>query len=112
MPSNLASFPSTNALIVYCNLHNSSDLPELLAAFPVDRYLSSNLLYVTTESDDIMTTNFGQLLTRPLENLSAVAALPNVKYVPLTPDVALANVYPRKIRRSSLSSTRNTLQLR
>lgn len=32
---------------------------------------------------------------RLLEDLSAVAALPNVKYVPLTPDVALASVYLR-----------------
>ncbi len=32
---------------------------------------------------------------RLLEDLSAVAALPNVKYIPLTPDVALASVYLR-----------------
>ncbi len=32
---------------------------------------------------------------RLLEDLSAVAALPSVKYVPLTPDVALASVYLR-----------------
>jgi predicted nucleic acid-binding protein len=32
---------------------------------------------------------------RLLEDLSAVAALPNARYVPLTPDVALASVYLR-----------------
>ncbi len=32
---------------------------------------------------------------RLLEDLSAVAALPNVKYAALAPDVAVASVYPR-----------------
>ena len=31
-----------------------------------------------------------------LKDLAAVAALPNVKYIPLTPDVALASVYLRQ----------------
>ena len=31
-----------------------------------------------------------------LKDLSAIAALPNVKYIPLTPDVAVASVYLRQ----------------
>jgi predicted nucleic acid-binding protein len=31
-----------------------------------------------------------------LKNLAAIAALPNVKYIPLTPDVAVASVYLRQ----------------
>ncbi|MEM3018407.1 MAG: hypothetical protein QXO25_05965, partial [Candidatus Bathyarchaeia archaeon] len=33
---------------------------------------------------------------RLLKDLAAVAALPNVKYIPLTPDVAVASVYLRQ----------------
>jgi len=31
-----------------------------------------------------------------LKDLAALAALPNVKYIPLTPDIAVASVYLRK----------------
>jgi predicted nucleic acid-binding protein len=33
---------------------------------------------------------------RLLKDLAAIAALPNVKYVPLTPDIAVASVYLRQ----------------
>lgn len=33
---------------------------------------------------------------RLLKDLSAIAALPNVKYIPLTPDVVVASVYLRQ----------------